>query len=82
MICVKLKYTNPWNETFWFVSLGDPWPNRPGIFMVKRTTTKKERGKCFESAEAAAAMLLMINNPAEWSIVVEDPDENKEPIHL
>lgn len=79
MICAKLKYINNYNETFWFVELGEPWPNRPELRLIKTTSPQESDAKCFESAEEAAAVLVACDNPVNWTIVVTEVDSIPKP---
>ncbi len=75
MICAKLLFTNNYGEKFWFVSFGEPWPNKPECRMVNKTSPRKNEGRCFGSAEEAAQAIVVMNNPAGWTIVVDEEEK-------
>ncbi len=80
MICAKLKFISPYKETFWYVRSWDEWPSKPGFRYIRSTTAKEERATCFASAEEAAKILVLADNPAGWEIAVTEVDAMPTPV--
>ena len=70
--CAKLRFTNNLGEKFYFVAMGDNWPNNPERFLVRKTTNKPEKARCFPTAKEAADTLILIGNGVGWDIIVEE----------
>jgi hypothetical protein len=62
----RLKFTNKWNENFWFVSLGEPWPHRPGFRLIAATARKPEDAAVFDTLPDALAVLVTAGDPPDW----------------
>lgn len=76
---IRLAYVNQYKEKFYFVSLGDPWPNNPNLFLVRRTTKHKAKATIFKNAEEAAAMMKLFDAAPGWAIDIEDSAVPQQP---
>ncbi len=73
-LCIRLKFVNGYNETYWYVSSGYVHPQKPKLYSIRETTQDKERAKCFESAEAATAQLVAHGEPTGWSVDIQEEE--------
>ncbi len=62
----RLRFTNRYNESFWFVSLGQPWPHRPACRLIERTTRRSEDAAVFDLLVDALAVLVTAGDPPDW----------------
>ncbi len=62
----RLKFTNSHNETFYFVSLGKPWPNRADLRLIDRTTPVADSAATFDMLVDALAVLVTAGDPPGW----------------
>lgn len=61
-----LRYTNPYGEKFYFVSLGEPWPERPGLYPIAATTTHMDRAFQFNCLKDALDVWVKSNRVPGW----------------
>lgn len=62
----RLRFTNNLNESFWFVSLGRPWPHRPDCRLIEKTAPRREDGTVFDTLAEALAVLVTAGDPPYW----------------
>lgn len=68
----RLRFTNKYGETFWFISLGLNWPHHPDRRLISRTALSRELGTIFDTLPEALAILVTAGDPPDW--VVETLD--------
>lgn len=56
---------------YYFVRLGEQWPNDPRFRLIAETTAIRSQAKEFESEEAAREVWCSANRPANWEVVTE-----------
>lgn len=66
-----LQFTNPYRERYYFVRLGEQWPNDPRFRLIAETTAIRSNAKEFDSEEAAREVWCSANKPANWEVVSE-----------
>lgn len=62
----RLKFTNRYGETYYLVSLGDPWPHKPERRLIAHTTPKPEEAAVFDTLPEALEVLVTAGDPADW----------------
>ncbi len=58
-----LRFTNWHREQFYLANLGLPWPKRPELRLIERTTTDRSQAKEFATMEDARACLVTVGSP-------------------
>jgi hypothetical protein len=56
---------------YYFVRLGEQWPNDPRFRLIAETTSDRKQAKEFETEEAAREVWCACNKPANWEVVTE-----------
>lgn len=69
----RLRYTNHYKETFWFVALGEPWPHEPDKRLIARTTPHERDATVFKTEAEVLDVLKTAGTPPGWEAVTS-PD--------
>jgi hypothetical protein len=71
----RLRFTNKYGETYWFVELGHRWdadplwnrgPDPLNRRLIRRTSSKREDGAVFDALPDALAVLVTAGDPPDW----------------
>ena len=67
-----LRHENQWGERHFFIRLGNPWPHRPELRLIERTTSDRAQATVFDTLTAALEVLVTAGDPPGWIAMTED----------